>query len=178
MLHTRKILAVIGVILAATLCLCACGTKTIDITETTMDSAATITDSVATATDSQIAIETPTSVSTPGDAVAADPMVRGSGEKNFIFSIVFEDGSTRSYTVYTDEATVGKALTSIGMIDGKEGEYGLVVSMVDGEIADYEADGAYWAFYIDGEYAQTGVDATEIVNGSTYQFVYTPATAQ
>ena len=31
----------------------------------------------------------------------------------------------------------------------------------------------YWAFYIDGEYAQTGVDATEIVADTTYELVKT-----
>ena len=28
--------------------------------------------------------------------------------------------------------------------------------------------GAYWAFYIDGEYATSGIFDTEIVNGATY----------
>lgn len=33
---------------------------------------------------------------------------------------------------------------------------------------DYDADGAYWAFYINGEYASTGVDSTNIEAGATY----------
>ena len=36
--------------------------------------------------------------------------------------------------------------------------------------ADYDKDGVYWAFYIDGEYAMTGVDATNITDGAQYAF--------
>ena len=35
---------------------------------------------------------------------------------------------------------------------------------------DYEADGMYWAFYINGEYAQTGVDATGVEDSAVYAF--------
>ncbi|HET6404253.1 MAG TPA: DUF4430 domain-containing protein [Candidatus Thermoplasmatota archaeon] len=30
----------------------------------------------------------------------------------------------------------------------------------------------YWAFYIDGEYASTGIDSTTVSEGATYRFVY------
>ena len=53
-------------------------------------------------------------------------------------------------------------------IAGDETEYGLYVKEVNGFVADYDTDGTYWAFYIDGEYAMTGVDQTEITEGSTY----------
>ena len=35
---------------------------------------------------------------------------------------------------------------------------------------DYDTDGMYWAFYINGEYAQTGVDATGVEDGAVYAF--------
>ena len=41
---------------------------------------------------------------------------------------------------------------------------------VNGITADYDVDQTYWAFYVDGEYAMTGVDATDIVEGSQYMF--------
>ena len=44
------------------------------------------------------------------------------------------------------------------------------VKEVNGIIADYDVDGTYWAFYIDGEYASAGVDSTEITEGSIYMF--------
>lgn len=40
----------------------------------------------------------------------------------------------------------------------------------NGMTADYDKDGVYWVFYIDGEYAMTGVDATNITDGAQYAF--------
>ena len=48
-----------------------------------------------------------------------------------------------------------------------------MVTSVNGITADWEAEKAYWAFYIGEEYAQTGVDATDIVADTEYSFVKT-----
>ena len=47
------------------------------------------------------------------------------------------------------------------------------MTTVNGITADWDADQTYWAFYINGEYAMTGIDATEIVDGTTYSLVLT-----
>ena len=60
-----------------------------------------------------------------------------------------------------------------GLIEGEDGPYGLYVKKVNGIVADYDVDQSYWAFNINGEYAMTGVDVTDIVDGDTYSFVYT-----
>ena len=54
------------------------------------------------------------------------------------------------------------------LIAGEEGAYGLYVKTVNGITADYDKDQTYWAFYIDGEYAVSGVDTTDIVESSVY----------
>ena len=41
---------------------------------------------------------------------------------------------------------------------------------VNGVTADYDKDGTYWAFYINGEYAMSGVDTTAVEEGATYAF--------
>ena len=53
------------------------------------------------------------------------------------------------------------------------GDYGLYITEVDGEAAVYEEDGAYWAFYQDGEYANQSVDQTPISDGDAFSLVYT-----
>ena len=78
--------------------------------------------------------------------------------------------STATTTDDTDEKTVGAALQKLGLIAGDDSEYGLYVKTVNGVTVDYDKDGKYWAFYIDGEYAQTGVDSTDVTAGSTYTF--------
>ena len=77
------------------------------------------------------------------------------------------------FTVHTDADTVGAALLENELIAGEEGEFGLYVKVVNGITADYDIDQSYWAFYINGEYAMTGVDGTAIENGAAYQLVYT-----
>lgn len=105
------------------------------------------------------------------EAVArADGEEVGEGERQFSFSITDLEGETVSLTVRTDKAVVGEALQELGLISGEESEYGLYVTSVNGVTLDYEADGAYWAFYINDEYAQAGVDATDIAEGDSYSF--------
>jgi len=99
-----------------------------------------------------------------------DGKTYGEGEKEFTLTVSDKEGAEKTVTVKTDAKTVGEALAALYIIAGEDGEWGLYVKTVDGITADYDTDGTYWAFYIDGEYAMTGVDATEITEGATYQF--------
>jgi hypothetical protein len=51
------------------------------------------------------------------------------------------------------------------------GPYGVYLLKV-GTILTDPTKNQYIAFYINGEYAMTGIDATDIVNGTVYQFRY------
>lgn len=102
--------------------------------------------------------------------VSADKELLGEGETEFDLTVADEDGNETKFEVHTDKETVGEALQELGMIEGEDGEYGLYVKTVNGITVDYENDGKYWAFYINDEYAQTGVDATAITEGDAYSF--------
>ena len=97
----------------------------------------------------------------------AEPKATGAS-----FTVVVADleGKETTFEYTSDKATVGEALIAEGLIKGHETEYGLYVDSVNGIALDWEKDGKYWAFYIDSEYAMTGVDATEITEGATYAF--------
>ena len=86
--------------------------------------------------------------------------------------IVLGDGSVKitDFVVNTDKETVGDALLEQNLIEGEEGDYGLYVKTVNGITADYDTDQTYWAFYVNGEYASTGVDSTPVNEGDTYEF--------
>lgn len=99
----------------------------------------------------------------------------GNTSKSFVFKVVDLDGTEKSFDITTEAKTVGEALLAEELISGTTSEYGLMVDTVNGVKYDYTADGAYWAFYIDGEYAMTGVDSTEITDGANYSFVATKA---
>jgi len=105
-----------------------------------------------------------------GPSVCKDGDVLGSGKTAFTLLIVDKDGTETAVEIHTDETTVGAALLAHDLISGETSEYGLYVKTVNGITADYDTDKTYWGFYIDGEYAMTGVDATEIVAGTTYTF--------
>ena len=96
----------------------------------------------------------------------------GKGDKTVVLEVKVGE-QTVTFTVKTDKDTVGEALQEHGLIDGEESAYGLYVKVVNGITADYDADQSYWAFYINGEMAMTGVDTTEITAGAVYRFVYT-----
>lgn len=94
----------------------------------------------------------------------------GQGATEFAFSVTDKDGNVTEFTVCTDKTIVGEALQEAGLIEGEDSEYGLFVKKVNGITADYNTDGTYWAFYVDGGYALKGADQTEIAAGSTYAF--------
>ena len=101
------------------------------------------------------------------------PSELGEGKLSFRFDVQNRAGEKTSYLIHTDAATVGEALTGLDLVEGEQGDYGLYVTTVCGETLDYNADGMYWAFYENGEYAMTGVDSTAIADGAVYAMVAT-----
>ena len=96
----------------------------------------------------------------------------GEGENTFDITVRAGDKSIL-ITVNTGETILGTALMNEGIISGEMGDYGIYIKAVNGISADYNMDKAYWAFYINGDYALTGVDTTTITEGETYELVYT-----
>ena len=103
------------------------------------------------------------------------PQNIGEGQVVFLFEVTDGEGKITSWNVHTNETTVGAALVELGMIEGAVSDFGMMVSYVNGIRADFVEDGAWWAFYIDGEMAMVGVDSTDIETGVTYAFIYTDA---
>ena len=94
--------------------------------------------------------------------------VLGEGAKSFELTIVDKEGVTHPYMIHTDEEMVGYALIEHALIEGEQGQYGMYIKSVLGQVLDYETDGMYWAFYVNGEYAMTGVDQTPIQPDTGY----------
>ena len=92
----------------------------------------------------------------------------GEGSREFTLVVVDAEGKESSATIRTEKTIVGEALQELELINGSQETYGLYVKSVNGMTYDYDTDGKYWAFYIDGEYAMTGIDGTEIVPGTVY----------
>ena len=104
------------------------------------------------------------------DAKYKENTTIGEGNTTFTLEVCAEDKSV-ILTVSTNKTVLGDALLELGLIEGEAGAYGLYVKKVNGILADFDVDQTYWALYINGEYAMSGVDTTNIVNGATYKFV-------
>ena len=96
----------------------------------------------------------------------------GNGAKTISVEVKAGDDSV-IFTIKTDKETVGEALMEHGLIEGEDGAYGLYVKKVNGILADYDVDASYWSFYINGEYAMSGVDTTNIDTSASYKLEYT-----
>ena len=110
------------------------------------------------------------SASGPADGYGTAPQDIGKGSTSFIFRVTDAQGYDTLYRVYTDKKKVGEALIDCGLIAGEDSQYGLYVKTVNGITVDFEKDKAYWSFYINNEYAMTGVDQTDIVAHAEYCF--------
>ncbi|MDR2559044.1 MAG: DUF4430 domain-containing protein [Oscillospiraceae bacterium] len=98
------------------------------------------------------------------------PQDIGQGETAFRFEVIHSFESTTVWNVHTNEITIGAALFEAGITDNEE-----FVTYVNGVRADFMEDGYWWAFYIDGEMAVTGVGGTNIEEGVVYAFIHTSA---
>ncbi len=100
------------------------------------------------------------------------------GAKHCTVEVVASDGTTTSYEAASSDAQYLKdimdALSATGAFsyEGEESEYGLYITAINGETADYDADGAYWAIYVNGEYGQYSADQQPVADGDTFRFIY------
>ena len=150
----RLVQLILCVVLVAAMALMTTGCK--KATEETPDT----TDDVTTVQDTTVA----------DDSEDDDDNVLGEGENQFTFKVVDKEGNETVFFVNTDKKIVGEALLDLGLIEGEDGDFGLYVKKVNGILADYEITKTYWAFYVNGEYAMSGVDTTTIENGAEYSF--------
>ena len=93
----------------------------------------------------------------------------GKGAKTFTMKVTDAEKKDYEITIHTDKKTVGEALTENKLADISDGFLTAILGME----ASWEKDQAYWAFYINGEFAMTGVNDTDIEDGQNYALVYT-----
>ncbi len=108
------------------------------------------------------------------DATYTEDTSFGDGAHTLTLTVTVDD-NTVVFTVRTDAANVKDALLENDLIDGEQQAIGYMMTHLNGIRADYDKDGAYWAFYQNGEYMMTGIDSTPIEGDAAYEFVYTRA---
>lgn len=96
------------------------------------------------------------------------------GAKSITIKVVDNEQKSTTYTVHTDAEFLRQAMEEADGLEftGSESEYGLFIDTVNGVTADYSADGAYWSFYVNGEYCNYGVDQQPVEDGDAFQIKY------
>lgn len=99
------------------------------------------------------------------------------GAKSITIEVVNQSSETENYKVDTDAEYLRQAMEEADGLtfSGTESEYGMMVDTVNGVRADYTLDGAYWSFYVNGEYCNYGIDTQPVADGDAFSIVYTPA---
>lgn len=94
------------------------------------------------------------------------------GGKTVTVQVVHEDGSSRDFTLNTDEEFLGAALIADGVVEDNQSAYGLYILTADGETAD-ESKQEWWKLTKEGEMVNTGADVTPIADGEHYELTLT-----
>ncbi len=102
------------------------------------------------------------------------PAPAAEGSKNIIIEVKDSEGNVTTYEVTTDAEFLRQAMDEAEGLtyEGTDSEYGMMVEVVNGEQAIYAEDNAYWAFYVNGEYGNYGIDSQPVTDGDTYSIVY------
>lgn len=106
-------------------------------------------------------------------AVYTEDAILGKGAKTITVKIVDEKSEEINLTINTDAENLGAALKENNLVSGTDGPYGLYIKTVNGVLADYDKNGAFWSFLKNGEQLMTGADGEKIENGNAYEIIYT-----
>ena len=99
--------------------------------------------------------------------------VTDGAEITITVEVIKKSGESKEFEIVTTSTTLADALVDAGLVEGTEDMYGLYITTVDGEVADYSVDSSYWALSKDGEYLMTGASQTTIADGEHYEITYT-----
>lgn len=99
------------------------------------------------------------------------------GSKEITIEVVDQEQESTVYELRTDAEYLRQAMEEADGLtfSGKDDEYGMMIDTVNGIRADYELDGAYWSFYVNGDYCNYGIDTQPVMDGDAFSVVYTMA---
>ncbi|MCI5578577.1 MAG: DUF4430 domain-containing protein [Oscillospiraceae bacterium] len=186
-------------LLAAFICTCAltftgCGNNTSTVSTSSATSSADASTAVSTAIESAAtsssasnvsSVESAASVSNNESVTTSDALSPlwdnaqykedteiGEGTNTIKLEVKI-GGKSVTLTVKSDKDNLADILTDNKIVDGDNSEYGLYIKKVNGVLADYDTDKAFWGLYKDGEMTATGASSITIKDGEHYELVYT-----
>lgn len=93
--------------------------------------------------------------------------------ENVVIEVIDSTGKSTKYALTTHADYLKEVMDEA---DGLEYETadGMVM-VINGERADYVQDGAYWAFYVNGDYCNYGIAEQPVNDGDIFVIEYTRA---
>lgn len=88
------------------------------------------------------------------------------------FQVTHGDGTQNEYEFDTDKTTLAEVLIGEGLVNESAESSGLY-DTVDGELADWNDNEAWWCFSCNGEALTVGIEDTELIDGAVYEAVLT-----
>ena len=177
-------------LLAAFICTCAltftgCGNNTSTASTSSATSSADASTAVSTAIESAATSTAASNVSSVESAATSDALSPlwdnaqykedteiGEGTNTIKLEVKI-GGKSVTLTVKSDKDNLADILTDNKIVEGDNSEYGLYIKKVNGVLADYDTDKAFWGLYKDGEMTATGASSITIKDGEHYELVYT-----
>ena len=97
------------------------------------------------------------------------------GSKAITITVVDSAAKETVYSLRTDaQFLLGAMEETEGLsFSGSEGPYGMMITEVNGETADYSVNGAYWGFTVNGAYGSYGVSEQPVYDGDAFVIAYT-----
>lgn len=98
-----------------------------------------------------------------------------SGSKAITIAVIDSAAKETTYALKTDAKYLIEAMDEAEGLTyaGTEGPYGLMITEVNGETADYNVNGAYWGFSVNGQYCNYGVSEQPVEDGDAFTIAYT-----
>lgn len=96
------------------------------------------------------------------------------GSKSITVTVIDDKGTNTTYEQKTDAEFLREALEDIEdlTIVGEESEYGLFVKTINGVTADYDVNGAFWSFSVNGELCNNGIETQPVYDGDSFEISY------
>lgn len=101
--------------------------------------------------------------------------VASKGAKKVTIAVVDNNKQETDYTVHTDAETLKQVMDEVDGLtySGDDSDYGLMITTVNDVTADFNADGAYWAFYVNNEYCNYGIEEQPVNDKDEFKIEYT-----
>jgi len=100
-----------------------------------------------------------------------------SGSKSVSIEVVDNNGGSKVYKTKTDAEYLSQVMEELAKqgdfsYQGDQSDYGIYINTINGVTADSNADGAYWAIYVNGEYGMYGADSQPVADQDAFKLAY------